>query len=336
MRIGITYNLKSDLTSRADNLPEDSAEEFDLPETLQALQEVLASDGHDVFPLGGDLGILAKLESLGIDFVFNIAEGFQGRSREAHLPALLEMAGVPYSGSDPLALALTLDKALTKRIAMSLGIPTPPFWILEEETGFKDIPDTFPLFVKPLWQGSSKGIRFSSQVENASELAKETKRLFENYPQEPVLVESYIAGQEVTVGVLGNQNPEVMGVMEIAFKDPNRKDFSYSLEVKRSWKEKVEYLLPPRLQPLLENKIREASVKLFQTLHLRDVARFDFRVNAEGEFYFLEVNPLPGLSPESGDLVILAQKKGWTYRKLLLRILHHAFSRYPPLQVGQN
>ncbi len=340
--MGITYNLKSDfpLTPTLSPqgrglgegcLPEDAAEEFDEPETIEALREILAAEGHEVFLLGGDLTALEKIKRSKIDFVFNIAEGFQGRSREAHIPGLLELAGIPYSGSDPLALALTLDKSLAKRIALSLGIPTPEFWILHGKNDADEIPDQFPFFVKPLWEGSSKGIRLSSRVEERASLEREIERLFENYSGVPVLVEKYIPGQEVTAGVVGNDPPEVLGLMEIAFRDPARKDFCYSLEVKRNWKKEVEYRLPARLKPAAEKGIREAGLRLFKALGLRDVARFDFRVDPGGNFFFLEVNPLPGLSPESGDLVILAQKKGLSYRELILKIVHSALSRYPRL-----
>ena len=132
MRIGITYNLKSDLpVVRELSRVDDVTEEFDSPETIEAIRGVLASEGDEVFLLGGDLGIVEKIQRLGIGFVFNLAEGFGGRSREAHIPVVLEMMGVPYSGSDPVGLGVTLDKSLAKRIATSLGIPTPEFWILD-------------------------------------------------------------------------------------------------------------------------------------------------------------------------------------------------------------
>lgn len=332
MRIGITYNLKSDISSlSSSSLPEDAAEEFDLPETIEAIREVLTEEGHEVFFLGGDLSIVEKIRGLEVKFVFNIAEGFQGRSREAHIPALLELLEIPYSGSDPLGLAITLDKSLTKRVAISLGISTPKFWVLDEPGDFEAIPDQFPFFVKPLWQGSSKGIRRSSRVDDRSRLSDEVRRLFENYAGEPVLVEKCIPGREVTVGILGNDSPEVLGIMEIAFRDKSQKDFCYSLEVKRNWRELVEYRFPARLDDSIEKGIRSAAVDLFEALRLRDIARVDFRISSEGKFYFLEVNPLPGLAPTSGDIVLLVQKKGWSYREFILKIMQSAVSRYPQL-----
>lgn len=329
MRIGITYNLKTDLP-RGLNLAEDASEELDQPETVEALREVLAGEGNEVFLLGGGLSVISKIKEKNIEFVFNLAEGFHGRCREAHLPAVFELLGIPYSGSDPLGLALTLDKVLTKQVALSLGIPTPAFWVVEEEADLQKIPERFPLFVKPAWEGSSKGIRGSSKAENPQALEREVRRLLENYPAVPILVEEYIAGSEVTVGVLGNNPPEALGAMEIAFRDSESKDFCYSLEVKRNWRERVEYFVPTRLGMALEKTMSESALRLFKSLRLRDIARFDFRVNSEGGFFFLEVNPLPGLNPESGDVVILARKKGWNYRDLILKIWRIAGERYPP------
>ncbi|MBI2167673.1 MAG: D-alanine--D-alanine ligase [Candidatus Omnitrophica bacterium] len=332
MRIGITYNLKSDLATRvsADSTGEE-AEEFDLPETIEALQKALAFEADSVFLLGGDLGVIDRIRENQIDFVFNIAEGFSGRSRESHLPALLEMLGVPYSGSDPVGLGLTLDKSLAKRMAISLGIPTPEFWVLETKEDVSKIPDRFPLFVKPLWQGSSIGIRRSSRVQDRPSLEREAGRLFGSHPGESVLAEEYIPGREVTVGILGNKDPEILGLMEITFRDPSEKDFCYSLEVKRDWKALVDYHVPPRLDFTLRKRIEESAIRLFQAMGLRDFARMDFRVTAGGAFYFLEANPLPGLHPGSGDLVILARKKGWSYEELVLRITRFAVERYPEL-----
>lgn len=330
MRIGIAFNLKSDiLTPSHSDQPDDLAEEFDSPETVEAVQAVLTQAGHEVHLLGGDLSILEQIKRLRIEFVFNMAEGFHGRNREAHIPALLELLGIPYSGSDPLGLAVTLDKSLAKRIAISLDVPTPKFWVLDSKEDLFRILDQFPLFVKPLWEGSSKGIRLSSRVKDRAELERETSRLFAHYPDVPVLVEEYIAGREFTVAVVGNHPPEIFGVMEIKFQDPKKRDFCYSIEVKRNWQKEVEYLVPPKLEAEKASQIQKAALHLFKAFRLRDVARFDFRMDLDGKFYFLEVNPLPGLSPESGDIVILAQKKGLSYHDLILKILNSALDRYP-------
>lgn len=333
MRIGVTCNLKDDLEHLSPSvLPEDAAEEWDHSETIQAIQKALQSAGHEVHLLGGDLEVIEKIKRLKIDFVFNLAEGLEGRNRESYIPAILELLGIPYSGSDPLALAATLDKSFAKRIALSAGISTPDFWMAERKEDLASIPkNRYPLFVKPLWEGSSKGIHLSSRVEDSASLEREWSRIFEHYSHQPVLIESYISGQEVTVGIVGNESPEIIGMMEIRFRDPQKKDFCYSLEVKRNWREEVEYLVPPQIEKKVANEIQTAALKLFKVLRLRDVVRFDFRVDLKGKAYFLEANPLAGLSPESGDLVILASKKGIAYRELILRILEAALNRYPNL-----
>jgi D-alanine-D-alanine ligase len=329
VRIGITCNLKSDILN---SNPPDAAEEFDSPETIEAIRRALQSGGREIFLLGGDLGIIEKIKQRRIEFVFNIAEGFRGRNREAHIPAVLELLGIPYSGSDPLGLALTLDKALAKRIALSLSIPTPDFWVLDRVEDSTQVPSNFPLFVKPLWQGSSIGIQSSSKVENQSQLETEVKRLLGDYPGEPILIEKYVPGKEITAGVIGNDPPEILGLMEAASKHSREKDFIYSLEVKRDWENQVEYFVPPRIDSKVEHGIRNAALQLFRTLRLRDIARLDFRVTPDGQFYFIEANPLPGLSPESGDIVLLAEKYGIGHRGLILNILHTALSRYPALK----
>ena len=355
MRIGITFNLKSDIHTavipaqagiqRLDprfrggdkvyegpsELPEDIAEEYDLPETIEAIEKVLSGEGYEVHRLGGDLGIMEQIKHFRIDFVFNIVEGFQGRNREAHIPALLELLGVPYSGSDPLGLAVTLDKSLTKRIAMSLGISTPEFWILNDKADVSTVPNQFPFFVKPLWEGSSKGIRLTSRIKNRSELEAETNRLWRDYREVPILVERYVPGREFAVGVIGNDPPQVLGVMEIMFRDPKKDDFCYSFEVKRNWKELVQYHLPPAIDAQKTEEFEKSALMLFKVLRLRDIARFDFRMDPQGKIYFLEVNPLPGLSPESGDIVIMSKKKGLSYRDLILKIFNSALGRYPTL-----
>ncbi|MBI4372392.1 MAG: D-alanine--D-alanine ligase [Candidatus Omnitrophica bacterium] len=334
MRIGISFNLKSELSASSNREPDDLAEEFDSPQTIEALQAVLTQAGHEVHLLGGDISVLEQIKRLKIEFVFNIAEGFQGRNREAHIPALLELLSVPYSGSDPLGLAATLDKSIAKKVAIALGIPTPKCWVLDAKEDLAQMVAPFPLFIKPLWEGSSKGIRLSSQVKDRLELEREAMRLFAHYPGVPVLVEEYIKGREFTVGVIGNHPPEIFGMMEIRFQDPKKKDFCYSLEVKRNWRKEVEYIVPPQLIGTQISELEKAAIQLFKAFRLRDVARFDFRMDSKSTLYFLEVNPLPGLSPESGDLVILAQKKGLSYADLILKILNSAFSRYPMLALG--
>lgn len=321
MRIGLTYNLKPEGDHHGDKF-----EEFDSPETMEALCRVFSEMGHECIRLGFGKEVVAKILEEKIDFVFNIAEGFNGRSREAHIPAFLEMMGVPYFGPDPLAAAISLDKVLAKRLASSVGVKTPPFHLIPANNNFNYSSMRYPSIMKPSLEGSSKGIRTNSKVYNPSE-AKEWVEWLKTYGS-PILAEEFIGGREVTVGVLGNDDPEVLGIMEIAPHNGDIENFIYSLEVKRDYEKRVNYACPANISETLEKKIKDAAVLLFKTYGCRDISRFDFRIDENDEPYFLEVNSLPGLHPVSGDIVIMARLKGIGYRELAERIITQAFRRY--------
>ena len=326
LKVGITYNLKKDFSPSEDQ-PIDALEEFDAEETIDAIQRVLEGDGHEVVKLGGGTGLIDRLRKTPVDMVFNIAEGHQGRNREAHIPALLEFLGIPYTGSDPLTLSLTLDKSIAKRILVSEGIPTPPFKKIVNLEDLDGVLLRYPLFVKLCCEGSSKGVRRDSKVWDFPSLREKTGWLLETY-RSPVLVEEFIRGPEFTVGILGNESPLVLGVMQIEITGVPSGEAIYSLEVKREWEEKVRYLCPPPIDSSLLMKIEGVALRSYRALECRDVSRVDLRVGEDGEAYFLEVNPLPGLSPAYGDLPIMARRMGWTYDQLVRAIFHHALKRY--------
>jgi D-alanine-D-alanine ligase len=325
LKVGITYNLRKDFSLR-ENQPVDLLEEFDSEETIDAIQTVLRDEGHDVIRLGGDAGLIDRLKQSPVDIVFNIAEGLQGRNREAHIPALLEFLNIPYTGSDPLTLSLTLDKAMAKRVVMSEGIPTPRFKKAERLEDLDRVDLGYPLFVKLCAEGSSKGIRLDSRISDPQSLKDKTKWLLEHYGP-PVLIEEFVNGPEFTVGILGNEAPSVLGVMQIEIKGTSPTEAVYSLEVKREWEEKVRYHCPPPIDRALLNRIEEVALRSYRVLDCRDVSRVDIRVGEDGIPYFLEVNPLPGLSPAYGDLPIIARRMGWTYDRLVRTIFHHALKR---------
>jgi D-alanine-D-alanine ligase len=329
MRIGLTYDLKNDIEVGQD-IPEDALEEYDSLEVVKAISSGLRALGHSTTLLGGGRKFLSKIMKTHVDFVFNIAEGRGGlRSREAQVPAVLEMLGIPYSGSDPQTLAITLDKPLTKQLAREAGIPTPPWLITGSPDLLRVLPDTvFPLpaFIKPAYEGSSKGIRLTSRADTAAAARSTARALLKKYHQ-PVLIEKYIDGDEVTVGIVGNSSPHIVGIMRVIPKK-NFKTFVYSLEVKRDWRNLVEYECPARLKPGTIKRITEASLDAYRALGCRDFSRVDFRVGADGTPYFLEVNPLPGLNPDSGDLPIMSYKMGWTYNGLIKAIFEAALARY--------
>jgi len=325
LRVGITYNLKKDFSHR-ENQPIDLLEEFDAEETIDAIRDVLKSDGHEVIKLGGDTGLIDRLRQTSTDIVFNIAEGIQGRNREAHIPALLEFLNIPYTGSDPLTLSLTLDKSMAKRVVQSEGIPTPRFKKVRRMEDVKDLTLSYPLFVKLCDEGSSKGVRLDSKIADPHSLEEKTRWLLENYGP-PILVEEFVNGPEFTVGVLGNENPSVLGVMQIEIKGVPPEEAIYSLEIKRQWEEKVVYHCPPPLDQPLLNRIKEVALQCYRVLDCRDVSRVDIRVGKDGTPYFLEINPLPGLSPVYGDLPIMARGMGWSYDQLVKTIFQHALKR---------
>jgi D-alanine-D-alanine ligase len=329
MRIGITYDLKGEVPLCPD-APDDLQEEFDNPVTIEAIARVLRDLGHDVRKLGDGRGLLQQLLADPPDFVFNFAEGQgTGRSREARVPAVLEMLDIPYTGSDPLTLAVTLDKDCAKRLVSSHGVKVPEAVLLPAEEVVLEVgsihPSLFPVIVKPAWEGSSKGIRNHCLVDKPHQLRRVAQEMAEAYRQ-PILIEEYIEGDELTVGIIGNAKPSVLGIMRV-LPVKQTEHFVYSLEVKRDYLRQVRYECPARLPPDAYDAVQEAAVRAFSALGCRDVARVDFRLR-DGLPYFLEVNPLPGLNPESSDLVIMAKLVGWTYPQLIRAILQAALERH--------
>jgi D-alanine-D-alanine ligase len=329
MRIGLSCDLKEAVALAQDD-PEDALEEYDCPATIAYITAALEAKGHSVVNLGGGPEFMDKIRRERVDIVFNIAEGRGNyRSREAQVPSILEMLDIPYTGSDPQCLAVCLDKAIAKKLAAAEGINTPKWLAIADSDELGKVSWDglrFPTIIKPAYEGSSKGIRLDSVVATPQEIARTVPKLLKYY-QQPVIVEEFIDGDEVTVGIIGNAPPEILGIMRIL---PRKKDghFIYSLEVKRDYVKLVDYECPARLEKRAMDEIASASLKVFKTLGCRDFARLDFRLSPEGRAYFLEINPLPGLGDYS-DLVIMAQKMGWTHQALIGAVLDAALERYP-------
>ena len=336
MRIGIACTLKPDGPPPAD-APDDLNEEFDSPATVEAIADVFRSLGHTADLIGDGRPLVESLLRNAPDLVFNFAEGSGvSRSREARVPAVCEMLGVPYSGSDPFALAIALDKDMTRRVVESFGVTVPKGITLAPPPGeydgdFAEFPPILeeaglplPVIAKPTFEGSSKGIRNRCVVRTAEEFGPTVVELWRAYRQ-PVLVEEFIAGTEVTVGIVGNDPAEPIGIMRMVPKKAGA-NFVYSLEVKRDWQENVDYEAPAKLPADVARAIETDALAAFAALGCRDVARADFRVR-DGVPYFLEINPLPGLSPDSGDIVFLAYRMGLTYPQLVGIILDAAVKR---------
>ncbi|MDO8688102.1 MAG: D-alanine--D-alanine ligase [Dehalococcoidales bacterium] len=329
MQLGFSYDLKATMPI-APSGGDDAGEEYDSPETVALVAAALEAAGHRVVRLGGGRQFLEAILQEKVDFVFNMAEGRGAyRSREAQVPSILEMLNIPYSGSDPLSLSICLDKPLTKKLVASAGVFTPQWRVIADERELHQIEDCgfpFPAIVKPAYEGSSKGIRLSSVVDNPQQAIEAMGGLLQNY-QQPVMLEEFIDGDEITVGIIGNSSPEVLGTMRILPKS-RQGHFVYSLEVKRNYLELVDYECPACLEPRVLPALEVASLNAFKSLGCRDFARLDFRISAGGVPYFLEINPLPGLGTHS-DLVIMALKLGWTHQELITAVLNAALERYP-------
>jgi D-alanine-D-alanine ligase len=324
LRVGFTFNLKRQEAPKGD----DSQAEYDPPETIEAIRAAIESLGHEVVPLEANSELPQRLVESKVDVVFNIAEGLSGRNREAQVPALCELVGVPYTGSDSATLALALDKALAKRILRQHGILTPEFQVMNtgREKLSPALAQKFPLIVKPNAEGSSKGIAATGVVDDEPSLRAAVRELIDRYRQ-PALIEEYIAGREFTVGLLGDKRPRILPAMEICFKDASKPRPIYDYEVKQEWEKHVAYECPAKLTPGEVKAVERAALRTFSALDCRDVARVDLRMNASGEVYVLEVNPLPGLTPDYSDLVLISKAAGLDYRTLIAEILSGALRR---------
>jgi D-alanine-D-alanine ligase len=325
LKVGFTFNVKRVAPGLAGEQDEEA--EYDSPKTLQAIREAIASYGHDVVDLEATQDLPLQLASTPVDVVFNIAEGFKGRSRESQVPSLLELLDIPYTGSDPAALSVSLDKAVAKRMVRTHGILTPSYLVLN--TGKERLPRElgFPLLVKPVAEGTSKGVTRKSIVRDEGELREVARDLISKYRQ-PALAEQYISGREFTVGLLGERRPKVLPPMEIVFLDGSDPTPVYSFEMKQDWSDRIRYEVPAKLSEREVDRLERAAREVFAALGCRDVARIDFRIDAEGRIFFIECNPLPGLTPGWSDLVLIAQAAGIEYRPLIGEILSFAIRRY--------
>ncbi len=326
--VAIVYNLKKSVSGLLD----DTSEEYDEWETIEVLRDEIKKCGLKVVTIEQNENIFKKFTSLKIDFVFNIAEGLGSyRSRESQVPCFLESQKIPYSGSDAIALGITLDKFFCSYFLKSQGIKVPLMYSLDKKENtsyFKNIfKDGKRFIVKPRWEGSSKGIFLNSVVSNYKDLNKRVAYIISKYRQ-PAVVEEFIEGDEITVGILGNDNPKVITMMKISLKDEGKESFIYSIENKRFWKERILYSGHNEIEKIIREKISEPALSAFKCLSLRDIARVDFRLNKIKTPFIIDVNPLPGLSPHYSDLPIAYKLGGGSYSDLIKKILKTALKRY--------
>jgi D-alanine-D-alanine ligase len=319
LRVGLAFNMK-----RIDSHGGDDREaEYDAPETIHAITAAIESHGHVVVPLEATPDFPRILMGANVDVVFNIAEGMAGRSREAQVPSLCELLGVPYTGSDSATLSICLDKSLAKRLLVD--VDTPAFQVLA--TGREKLrPLRYPVIVKPNHEGTSKGISSRSVCDDEGAVREVARNLIERYGQ-PALVEEYVFGRELTVGLLGERRPRVLPPMEVVFLEKNERPV-YDYACKQQWQDHVRYDCPAKLTREELRAVERTCRATFLALGCRDVARVDLRLTAEGRVYVIEVNPLPGLTPDYSDLCLIANGARIGYSTLIGDILSGSIRRW--------
>jgi len=347
-KIAVLANIKDDIHEKPEGVPPDAFADFDHIETIDALRAALETDGHETCFLQADRDLPYALREAQPDICFNIAEGLGGDAREAQVPALLEMLGIPYTGSRILANGISLDKTLTKRIWRDRRLPVAPF----QEFNIGDEPLRpelkFPLFVKPAREGTGMGVDLKAIVNNEKELRERAQYIIDVYKQ-PALVETFLPGREFTVGILGRADAKLYSrhpewyekdgfhrfpVLEL---DSSRSvtPWVYGLEAKS--KEvgadgSPGYFCPADIDPELEKKLKYFALRAHQLLSTLDVSRTDIRLDEDGNPRVMEINTLPGLTPDYSDLCLQAKAEGIRYEDLVLDILYLGASRWGMLE----
>ena len=328
LRIGLVYDLLGSIPRGASD-PPDADAEYEPEATVRVLEGAIECLGHRPLRVGSPHDLLAQLgksELPALDAALNIAEGFGSRNREAWAPVLLEMAGVPCLGSDALTLSLTLDKPMAVVLVADAGVAVPEQVCVGSAGEAESIclPGQFPLFVKPRWEGTAKGIRPSSRVADRPALLREVARITRDYRQ-PALIETFLAGPEFTVTVVGNEPPRVLPVLQRAL-DATTRIGLHAVEAHAPAGARFEACLPGRLDAALEAELGELAVRAYRALACRDFARADFRLDDAGVPHFLEMNPLPTFAPD-GTFGILAELEGRPLTELLAEVLAGGLAR---------
>jgi len=319
MKIGFCYDRN--IAPKVDSTAEDLTAEYETLETIEALKEALLMLG-DVIELPWHQDLFYDLQEEAPDLVFNITESHGSRNRESYVPNLCEILEIPCTGSDGLALGISLAKDLTKHIARSVGISTPDFHVISKISELNNLELEFPLFIKPNSEGSSMGIRRNSLVKNMEELKERTAHILKTYRGQ-VIVEDFVPGREFVVSILGNEKPKVFPLAEIIVESGNVP--FYSFEYKGEHKKEI--ICPVDLDQEKEEVMISSTLKLYHLLACRDLARTDFKLDEQGRPLFLEINPLPGLSPFYSVYPYQAEKAGLSHQQLVARIVEAALNR---------
>lgn len=325
MRIGLTYDLRAEYL--AEGYSEDETAEFDRPDTIDALERAVVAMGHTPDRIGHARQLIARLaRGDRWDLVLNIAEGLRGIAREAQVPAILDVYGIAYTFSDPLVMALTLHKGLTKLVVREAGVPTAPYAVVERIEDITNVNLPYPLFAKPVAEGTGKGIDPRSHITSTKQLDEVCRDLLARYKQ-PVLVETYLSGREFTVGLLGTgQDARVLGTLEIVLL-AGAEPLAYSYVNKERCEELVEYRpVSAKLDPVVK-LAEDRALSAWKALDCRDGGRVDLRCDGAGDPSFLEVNPLAGLHPQHSDLPMIATSVKMPYNELIAAIVNSAAKR---------
>ncbi|MFN2298540.1 MAG: hypothetical protein ACK2UB_06815 [Anaerolineales bacterium] len=343
LKVAVLANLKKNIPLRADAPPDDNVE-YDREETVEAIIESLRSVGHKPFFLEADASLLDSIRKTKPQFCFNISEGLRGDARESHVPAILEMLGIPYSGSRILANAISLEKVIAKRIWRDRGLRTVPFQLFNDPDAPLRSTLRFPLFVKPVREGSGKGVSPSSIVQNEEEMRRETHRIVEDYHQ-PALVEGFLPGREFTVGIIGNPARNRRRADPDLYKSDGFHYFPvleidtnvgvghgvYGSEAKGivpGEEGSPVYTCPADITDSLKKEMYRLTKSATVAIGAVDCSRVDIRLDSEGHPYLLEINTLPGVTPDFSDLCIMAKAEGMQYAVLINEILNLAYDRY--------
>jgi len=319
--IGLTYDLKKDYI--AEGFSEEETAEFDSEETISGIEDAIRKCGYQTERIGNLKNLVSKIaDNKRWELVFNICEGMYGLGREAQVPALLDAYRIPYTFSDPLTLSLTLHKGFTKQIIKDYGIPTAPFIVMNNMTDMEKLQLTFPLFIKPVAEGTGKGISTKSWVQSYEELNTRVEAMYRQFGQ-AVLIEEYLPGREFTAGIVGNgKDARMIGIMEVFYN--NKENQIYSYETKTNYEKLVTYKVPEEAIRLVCEK---NALKIWNVLGCRDAGRVDFRNDRYGVPNFIEINPLAGLNLFHSDLPILSKLHGISFDELMAMILDAAFKR---------
>jgi len=321
MTIGLTYDLRKDYLAQGFSLEETA--EFDKESTIEGIEQAIQKTGYQTERIGNARQLMRKLlDGEKWDLVFNIAEGLYGEGRESLVPALLDAHRIPYVFSGPVTLGISLNKAFAKQIIRDSGINTPAFAVVSKLSDIDSVKLQYPLFVKPVSEGTGKGIDAKSIIHSPDALREVCARLLTSF-QQPVLVEEFLPGREFTVGVLGTgQNAYVPGAMEIVYK--HQSDQIYSYDNKENYEEVVEYVA---VKGEMLDECKTVALGAWKALNCFDGGRVDVKIDRFGKVSFIEVNPLAGLNPVTSDLPILCGLNNISFQEIIEEILKSAVKR---------